>query len=217
MGRPVMPINTVFPVPVYQTTIDVEMSQAEIDFLYMQSFGNRPNSHKAHNSFVGYNDNDCILEHDNLQLLKQKLETCMFEFIEQYGIVKNYWYIGKSWITATGHDGNIGMHNHTHHGGILSGVVYIDAPENCGELVIINPYPFRDRIPFAKETEENKSYYKIKVNTGDVLIWPSSLNHTTEPNQNSAMRLSIAFDMFYVNNHFGVPPQEILDKIHGRS
>ena len=210
-----MSINVVFPVPIFETTIDLELSQDVINLLYMQSFGNRPNSHKAHNSYVGYNDNDNILENKLLVSLKQKLETCLALFVEQYGMRKEYWYIGKSWITATGQAGNINMHNHTHHGGILSGVVYIDAPENCGGIVFINPFPFRDRIPFEKETNENKSYHKIEATTGKVLLWPSSLNHTTEPNQNSAMRLSIAFDMFYINKHFGVPPQDILDKIHG--
>jgi uncharacterized protein (TIGR02466 family) len=211
-----MTIKQAFPIPIYEKIIDLGLSQDEINFLYTYGLGSRPNSHKSDNSFVGYNDNDKILELERLSILNDRIYNCIHEFVELYGLNKDYWYIAKSWITVTEPGGSINMHNHTGHGGLISGVVYLDAPVNCGNIVLVNPYPFRDRFPFIRQTDENASYYKITPEVGKVLLWPASVNHGTERNESGKMRLSLAFDIFFINPINGLPPKDIIDKIYGK-
>lgn len=211
-----MTINTVFPIPIYEKILDTGLSQDEINFLYTYGLGNRPNSHKGDSSFVGYNDNDKILELDKLKTLNNKIYECIHDFVDLFGLNKEYWYIAKSWITITEPGGSVNMHNHTGHGGLISGVIYLDAPDKCGNIVFVNPYPFRDRFPFIKQTIENASYHKITPTPGKILMWPASMNHGTERNDSGKMRLSLAFDIFFINPINGLPPKDIIDKIYGQ-
>jgi uncharacterized protein (TIGR02466 family) len=208
-----MPINKVFSIPIYENTINYQLDVSTIDFLHEQSLDIQKNSHKGMNSFVGYNSNDKILDAPMLSGLKQQIEIEIKQFIKDYGMDQEYWYIGKSWITITSPGGRINMHNHTGHGGIVSGVFYIDAPADCGDIVFTNPYPFRDRMPFVQMNDLNTSFFKRTPANGTLLLWPSSLNHQTDANMSNQTRLSISLDIFHVSGNLISPLKTLLDNI----
>jgi uncharacterized protein (TIGR02466 family) len=206
-------INTIFPVPIYESNINCDLEQQVIDFLYQQSLGQQQNSHKSFNSFVGYNSNDKILDLPILADLKLKIESEIKNFVEQYGMDENYWYIGKSWLTVTLPGGCINMHNHIGHGSILSGVFYVDTPEDCGDIIFTNPYPFRDRMPFKIINDINSAYFRKKPVKNTLMLWPSSLNHQTDVNLSGENRLSIGVDVFHVIPNIISPLKKLLGNI----
>lgn len=89
--------------------------------------------------------------------------------------------------------------NHPHsHTGIFSGVVYLNSPENSGNLCIINPgyNPLWEGNFLVKENykgEHTSECLKISPEEGMVYIWPSYLMHYVEPNNHDGERISISF------------------------
>lgn len=90
-------------------------------------------------------------------------------------------------IWATFHFSGISHLIHTHPNSLVSGVYYVDIPEdNFGLLLLEDPRgpypPFDNRI-------------KIKPSTGDIIIFPSWLPHQVSPTSNINPRISIAFNV----------------------
>lgn len=98
-------------------------------------------------------------------------------------------------------------HPHTHRGYTFSGVYYVTAPENCGDLILVHPsqvfpYHYESWVnhlpvsPFKGQTLEHsmaKVYYKPEP--GKLIIFPSWLQHYVLPNQTDDDRISISFDV----------------------
>lgn len=69
-------------------------------------------------------------------------------------------------------------HKHTENNDLLDILFYIQIPEGSGDLHI----------------EENGNDYRIGIEEGDVVIFPSGLNHWTDPNQSDIDRLLVGIE-----------------------
>lgn len=81
---------------------------------------------------------------------------------------------------------------HTH-GGALSGVFYLQAPKDCGRLILCNPAVRSDghvlRTPNYPIIPENYA----------LILFPSWLEHYVEPNTSDQTRISLSFNLSIVN------------------
>ena len=78
--------------------------------------------------------------------------------------------------------------HHTHEG-IISGVFYLQVPENSGRLVLVDP-AVRNYNSAIKN-----SNYGIKPERLACIVFPSWLEHYVEPNQSNENRISISFNI----------------------
>lgn len=85
---------------------------------------------------------------------------------------------------------------HTHPNNYLSGVYYVDAPENCGQLKFIDPRPQAPLIkPLPIEpTEFNSASLFVDPKEGKMVVFPAWLPHTVLPNKSAKVRTSMAFN-----------------------
>ena len=104
----------------------------------------------------------------------------------------NFFYI-NAWYIRLKRSGEVLSHIHD---GWLSGVFYVTKPikthsslSNAGELEV------NYRYSNLKEFKKNNFKKIIRVNQGDLLLFPSSLPHRVIPYRALDERLSIAFDM----------------------
>ena len=86
---------------------------------------------------------------------------------------------------------------HTHPNNLLSGVYYVRAPANGGDIVFHDP---RQQaivlIPTVTErTPFNASKHKIPPEEGRLLVFPSWFQHNVETNESDAERTSISFNI----------------------
>ncbi len=88
---------------------------------------------------------------------------------------------------------------HTHPNNYLSGVYYIDAPKDCGQLKFIDPRPQAALItPTPIEpTEYNSGSLFLDAKEGKMVVFPSWLPHTVLPNKSSGIRTSMAFNAMF--------------------
>jgi uncharacterized protein (TIGR02466 family) len=76
---------------------------------------------------------------------------------------------------------------HTHEG-ILSGVFYLQVPENSGSLIICNPAVRAHNSPIRNND------YGIKPEKFACILFPSWLEHYVQPNLNTEPRISLSFN-----------------------
>jgi|TARA_R110000744_G_scaffold195020_1_gene313955 uncharacterized protein (TIGR02466 family) len=124
--------------------------------------------------------------------LKSALNLCKKELLGDYHkepVMQDYWFN----INEFG-DYNT-MHNH--HNALLSGVFYIDVPdENMGQLYFerddhINYYIPEDVASYNHAVGTKIEYKPI---AGNLVIFPSWLKHAVEGNRSKKSRMSMSFN-----------------------
>jgi len=91
-------------------------------------------------------------------------------------------------------------HTHSHPGSDISGVYYLNVPENSGKIVFVNPdttvrhLPFYEG-PFDNYNQFNSSRFHFDLADGLLILFPSHLDHYVEMNNSEKPRLSIAFNI----------------------
>ncbi len=80
---------------------------------------------------------------------------------------------------------------HHHPGAHISGVFYAQAPKDCGDLMLRPPYSFFDVVL------DQVDQPSIRPEPGMVVLFPSDVFHSIEPNRGSEERISFAFNARY--------------------
>jgi len=90
------------------------------------------------------------------------------------------------------HDQNL-IHSHTNNYN-LSGVYYLGVPPDSGEIVFRDPRPGANQAPYRLFKDDGDSEYFMPVE-GQVLMFPSYLEHFVLPNRSDGDRISMSFDL----------------------
>jgi|ETNmetMinimDraft_21_1059911.scaffolds.fasta_scaffold13134_5 uncharacterized protein (TIGR02466 family) len=92
-------------------------------------------------------------------------------------------------------------HKHDHPGSVFSGVFWINAPKDSGQLVFDNPNTFTmwDEMSsysdqFQKILPVHPAYYMTPTE-GMIILFPSSLYHKVDVNQSEEDRISVSFNI----------------------
>lgn len=124
------------------------------------------------------------------------------EFIES--CAKEYWlenqyyqelqpFVLQMWANSTPKGGSISSHLH---GSIpFTGVLYIDASPEQGNLVLENP---NDTLLMSQPINPNAQSlmeYEVEVNTGDLILFPGWMKHRVKPNTSETPRLILGFNI----------------------
>ena len=126
------------------------------------------------------------------KLIADKIDSTIKSCAKQIGVpelsLKSFWCNVNTY----------GDYNtlHNHRGSILSGVFYVDVPdENMGNINFQRSDDIEYYLPPLKEynnfTGEKASY---KPETGKVLIFPSWLKHSVDGSRSKKERISISFN-----------------------
>ncbi len=100
------------------------------------------------------------------------------------------------WFNVTKPGDSTGWHDHKERAA-LSGVYYIDVPDGAPDLIIKTPLKANfDDLMF--ESEESSEVHKLKIETGDLVLFPGWLEHGVDANLTDKPRINIAFN-------FGIP------------
>lgn len=85
---------------------------------------------------------------------------------------------------------------HTHAGYILSGVYYAKAHEGCGDILFHDPsWVAKTMVPSGNSTFPiTGTREKRSPTTGDLILFPSWLPHSTEPNKTNEDRIIVSFN-----------------------
>lgn len=124
------------------------------------------------------------------------------EFIEN--CAREYWkenqyyedldpFVLQMWANSTPKGGSVSSHLH---GSIpFTGVLYVDASPEQGNLIVENP---NDTVLMSQPISPNAQQlmeYEVEVNTGDLVLFPGWMKHRVKPNTTDKPRLILGFNI----------------------
>ena len=127
----------------------------------------------------------------------QSINIHIKEVFQNYGWVYNDSKVNCTSMWAIINKKNSFNIEHTHSNNYLSAAYYVKAPQNCGNFKASNPNIInRNFYPISKTaTEFNSNNISIKIEEGDLLIFPAYLPHSVEENKSDDERVIISFNL----------------------
>jgi len=185
-------IQNLFPVPIYMTDIDRPFTKQELKFVSEQK------KHCNKNEGNINTKDNYILNKKQFKNIKKFLDKCCKDYLKKIISTKNNveLYITQSWLNYT--EENEYHHRHAHPNSILSGVLYFNCNKNNDKIKFSNPQGYqRIKLEIDKYNVWNSETWWFPLETGQLIIFPSSTTHQVETKKGNNTRISLAFNTFY--------------------
>ena len=146
----------------------------------------------------GWQSDDLNLNESTINNLIKSFSPSILEFIQTLGYKSDKPFVGNLWANINNFkDFNLA---HIHPGCFISGVYYIEVPENSGDIVFHNPVGDTMSADWHSNhhityTDYNGLTYWIKPETSYLYLFPSWLKHHVEPNLSKKNRVSVSFNV----------------------
>lgn len=190
-----MDVVPLFSHPVSCTVIDVSVAPDLTQEEFMLSERNDRN-------WITHNDH--LLDTDRWQPVKRQIDSVLDEFFHEHlqGPDNMNIRVIESWLNKSERDMHRGRHNHPN--SYYSGVLYFE--HHDAELNLYTPnapaiYP----IPRASNVL-NSHHWRFRPEPGLLILFPSYIQHDTDPSPSDAVRHSLAFDTWIENLWQGDDP-----------
>jgi uncharacterized protein (TIGR02466 family) len=185
-----MSIQNLFPQPVGLYKLDRDLTKRELDFILEQP--QRPNMGNTTSI-----DNH-ILRQGALTKLRDFIESCVTEYFTQVYQPKNSvtLRITQSWCNYS--DNGQFHHKHAHPNSFISGVFYPQADRATDRIYFYRSGYQQVKLPPENWNLWNSESWWFEAGTGDLILFPSSLEHGVEPVQGDRTRISLSFNTFPV-------------------
>jgi uncharacterized protein (TIGR02466 family) len=183
-----MNIISLFPTAVSTTSIDRDLTEIEISTI--QNLEQRSNQGNRASK------NTNVLNLENLSEIKKFIESNIRLYFDEI-VCSNKSiepFITQSWVNFT-KEGEY-HHKHSHSNSILSGTFYINADVTRDKIYFFkDTYQIIDIVP-DKFNQYNSSSWWVPVKTGDLVLFPSRIQHQVDTVSGYEERISIAFNVF---------------------
>lgn len=180
-----------FPTPLYINNIDAPLINQQKDYLL--------NLPKKLNMGNLRSQNGYIFEHSLFAELKKTINEHLKEYVNIIYPNSNLdVYITQSWANYT--EPNQYHHKHSHPNSFISGVFYVNAIKNKDIIKFYKDLPFIYQINHNQPNNYNSGHVAILVETGDLVLFPSTFTHDVPPTTSKETRISISFNTFIRGN-----------------
>jgi uncharacterized protein (TIGR02466 family) len=183
-------INAIFPTPVYQSKLNRNFIEKELEFI------NKNKNNVFYNKGNTTSKNNYILNEKIFKNLKKELDLNVQDYFNKIISPNNNIkpYITQSWLNYT--ETNQYHHKHNHFNSLVSGVVYINSDEKYDRIEFFKD-SYQSIKPNIKELNLfNAESWWFPVKTGDIILFPSSLLHEVKIKEGNNLRISLAFNVF---------------------
>ena len=187
-----MDIHNLFPTPLGLFDLGRDFTDAEIRFIKEQeqrdNMGNRTSV------------DNTILRRREMRGLRQFIEASLEEYFRTVYVPCNdtRLRITQSWCNYTEPGGY--HHKHAHPNSFVSGVFYPQANRHTDRIYFYKAGFQQIKFPPENWNVWNSESWWFDVGTGDLVLFPSSLEHMVETVQGDQTRISLSFNTFPVGN-----------------
>jgi uncharacterized protein (TIGR02466 family) len=124
----------------------------------------------------------------------QLIETHVDCYTRSQQLISYKVIIANTWLNEYRNEGD--QLEHQHYGYSLSGVYYPMVSEGSNQIVFhSDKTEFKHYLIPDTITAANAHSWPVKVKTGDIILFPSSLKHSVPRTEFDGVRRSIAFDI----------------------
>ena len=188
-----MLIHHLFPEPAYFSKLDRTLTKKELKTI------NEYKKKTTSNAGNMTSSENYVLENKALNNLKKDLHTKVMDYFDKVICTDNLItpYITQSWINYL--KNNQFHHQHNHQNSLISGVFYISADKEVDSITFHKAYPDdKIKLNINKYNMFNATSFKFRVETGNILLFPSSLAHGVEKKKKgNNIRTSLSFNVFF--------------------
>ena len=186
-------IFNLFPTPVLKANIDRKFTKRELNFVEKQKS-------KCVKNVGNTNTKDSyILNNKPFENIKTFLNNCCNEYLNTIICPKEKninLYITQSWLNYTTE--NQSHHHHSPPNSVVSGVLYFDCDKEKDKITFSSPLNAKQIQPeIGNYNIWNSDRWWLDLQTGEILLFPSSLMHQVETKVGTNTRISLAFNTFY--------------------
>ncbi len=189
-----MAIENLFPQPIGIYSLDRNLTGKEIDFIKEQE--TRPNTGNLTSS------NNFILRHKTMTKLRDFIESKVTEYFDTIYNPRHRvsLRITQSWCNYT--EPGQYHHKHAHPNSFVSGVFYPQANKETDKIYFYKAGFQQIELPPKDWNSWNSTSWWFPVGTGDLILFPSSLEHMVQTVDGEQTRISLSFNTFPVG-HIG--------------
>lgn len=182
-----MIIESIFPSPIGIFNLGRDLSNDEVSFL--------SSLEKEQSLFNSSSQNRYVLKNDALNSLTTFIDESILQYFKTIYDPKSEVspYITQSWVNFN--DRGQSHHLHNHSNSFISGVFYIQIDQDDG--IIFHNLENKPLVisPNVYNTFNSLSW-KIIVKNWDLILFPSALFHSVNPNINNQCRISLSFNTY---------------------
>tara|TARA_R100001591_G_C4297600_1_gene169453 strand:- start:172 stop:804 length:633 start_codon:yes stop_codon:yes gene_type:complete len=187
-------INNLFPTPIYMTNINRTFTKEELKFIKDQK--NYCNKNEGNIN----TKNNYILNRKEFKNINKFLDQCCKDYLNRIICPKNNikLYITQSWLNYT--EENQFHHKHEHPNSVISGVLYLNSDKNNDMIKFFNNTKYKQISPEIDDKKYNiwnSTSWWFPVETGQLVMFPSSTTHQVDIKKGNNTRISLAFNTFY--------------------
>jgi uncharacterized protein (TIGR02466 family) len=194
-------VDNIFPIPIMTCVVDehivnntrtlVNQFIKDTNFAYPPAPGELLTTFYKDKNFLGKLGDTALLNYINNSVRK---------YFEVIGIDPKCFIEITSWLQFNQPQSYFVRHDH--YGALVSGVLYLEVPENSGDIIFHNPIEARrvsntffERVK-KEENPYNFSHVKYTPVVGEMLIFESWLQHTVAQNLSTSNRISVSFNIW---------------------
>ena len=190
---------TIFPTILHDfKSIDYNKKEL-LNFCYSEKKKHPEGIEGRSNRGYSWHSRDYNMEEDNL------LSSILLSSIDNYFAAnkifkeKIQYGISNAWININSKGGSNALHDHP--GSSLSGVFWINAPKDSGNIVFTNPnsfteastlYGYADHL--TKSLNKYETFY-LQPQEGYFILFPSHIQHRVRENRSNKDRISMSFNI----------------------
>jgi len=176
------------------TNMDRPFTKQELKFVEEQK------KHCSKNEGNINTKDNYILNRKEFKNIKKFLDAACKDYLERIICPKNNieLYITQSWLNYT--EENQFHHQHAHPNSVVSGVLYFDSDKANDMIKFFSPVRYQQIKPEIDDTKYNiwnSTSWWFPVETGQLVMFPSSTTHQVDTKQGNNTRISLAFNTFY--------------------
>ena len=189
-----------FPTPVLICPCPFKYGK-ELEWIKNQDSRDYNSSYSGFNSYYvdhRQSKDTFILDNPEMSRVKQFIEFKLKDFIIKVMGSDNELVITQSWFNKCGKGES--HHLHRHPNSMISGVWYPFCHEKLPPIEFKIGQERETSFSIKKFNHFNCSSFMIHLNMGDLILFPSNLNHSVPPNQSDEERISLSFNTWFKGN-----------------
>jgi uncharacterized protein (TIGR02466 family) len=184
-----------FPTPVLSVLYE-ENFEEELNFIKNIDYS-RVNADQT--EFFNLQSSDTfLLDKESLSKIRIFIEKCIEIYRREVYHYSDRLIITQSWANKGGKGQK--HHSHVHPNSIVSGVFYFQMDENLPPIQFKRPSHDSFGLSIEEFNNFNSSTFILPVKNGELIIFPSSLEHSVPPNKSDKERISLSFNTFPQNS-----------------
>ena len=182
-------VHGLFPTPIYISKLKRKFTTKENKFI-------QKTKRDIYKNEGNTTSNDTyILNNKIFNKLKKELEDFVKDYFNKVLSAKNVSpYITQSWLNYT--EKNQYHHKHRHTNSMVSGVFYMDADKEYDKIKFFKDNYSTIQTEVKDYNVWNAETWWFPVETNQLFLFPSSLEHMVETKKGSNTRTSLAFNVF---------------------